>query len=1269
MPEDGNLFEFWWKCLLTADSYVTEELSMDSENLLESFWRSLITSDGSNGEMSTKRRFESVNEDSVLLNEGKMRRVSVKRTVPEGDEVLSVDGGVGNSNVQEGEILDARREYAPHVNAQLRDGAADQSEAEEGEIIEVHSANWFPEGSCQYSPKVNASEESVTSGSDYAVKVEIESAVLEADSSKQFPEDCVQVNAKLSGAGVTIGSDWKMKVLEENKLIKPDCAKQSGRSILSGVREVATSLPPDELLQSPSISLSETVKSLKFLDQVEEQEASKLKTSVYKSDIEGSEIVDNGSIYNSDIEEGEIIEVDYANRFHEGSGQYSPDVNARKESVTLGSDDGMKVNAESAIVEVDSAVQFEDGCGQFSPQVVAKLSGDIVSDTDIKVKAESELNKPDTTKQARRSRWSGVLEVARSLVPDESLQSLNTSISKTMNSLMFLGRVEDPEASGLKKAVELMVNLSGNYEPKTSELTNNLNDTELLDSMKDSNVPDSSGNLNNVDQPDKKGLPSSLALQLPVDSVVADALVQLKESDQIQSSFPPEDLEQSMHKDFLRRNRSARRDFPVGCGRRALLDSVDEYRKPVKCNQDTRVGEKSSGTSRLDQFDSQSKQKHIEKISFKRSRESTLSPTCIKSSYFSNKDKKMRMNSANLSNNKSVQRNVSGKSVYERCAVNKSKGEQIVKTSDSLTQETMNSTAEKHEFEAWKTSKVIIRKRNNEVGDYLSEHDEEDDSAVQRSGNTASNSISLTWDVNNNINQAGVNRNKVRETLRLFQIVFRKLLRVAEEGNGMGRRIDLKSATLLREKKKCVNTGNKILGIVPGVEVGDEFHYRVELAMIGLHHPYQNGIDYVHRRGKIVATSIVASGCYNDDMDSSDVLVYSGQGGCPGYGNKMPADQKLARGNLALKNSMDEGTPVRVIRGFKGNDSLDARMNMAGTLMYDGLYLVEKYWKEQGCYGNKVFMFQLRRIVGQPELAIKELKKSNRTSVRVGLCAKDISQGKEKMPIGAVNRIDDEKPPQFKYITRMMHPLHYKPTPLRGCDCTDGCLSLKCLCAVKNGGQIPFNYNGAIVETKPLVYECGRACKCPPSCYNRVSQHGIKFQLELFKTDSRGWGVRSLTSISSGSFICEYIGELLQDNEAEQRIGRDEYLFDIGHNYSDHAVSTELSKLIPLDLKSNSSCADVVDVSGFTIDAAQYGNIGRFLNHSCSPNIYAQNVLYDHDDKRMPHIMLFAAENISPLQELTYHYNMQFDQVYDSVGNIKKKKCYCGSSGCSGRMY
>ncbi|XAR71166.1 Histone-lysine N-methyltransferase, partial [Bertholletia excelsa] len=479
-----------------------------------------------------------------------------------------------------------------------------------------------------------------------------------------------------------------------------------------------------------------------------------------------------------------------------------------------------------------------------------------------------------------------------------------------------------------------------------------------------------------------------------------------------------------------------------------------------------------------------------------------------------------------------------------------------------------------------------------------------------------------------NSSSHGTARERVRETLRLFQAICRKLLqgeesKVRQQGY-TSKRIDLQAAQIIRDKGKEVNTGTPTIGSVPGVVVGDEFQYRVELALVGVHRLYQASIDYIKQRGMIIATSIVASGVIQTIWIT---LMF-----------------------ISAKN------PVRVIRGSKETkaSTIDVRTKMFLTYTYDGLYTVEKYWHDVGPHGKLVFKFELRRIPGQLEVAWREVKMSKKCKIRKGVCVTDISKGKELFPICAVNTIDGEKPPKFNYITQMKYPDWYCSTSFGGCDCVNGCLdSRQCICVVKNGGEIPYNYNGAIVEAKTLVYECGPSCKCPPSCYNRVTQ-----QVE-------GWGVRALTSIASGSFVCEYIGELLEDKEAEQR-QNDEYLFDIGQNYSDCSVSGGLSTL---SHGAQSSCIEDVDEGGFTIDATNYGNIGRFINHSCSPNLYAQNVLYDHDDKRMPHIMLFAAENIPPLQELTYHYNYSVDQIQDSNGNIKMKSCYCGSAECTGRMY
>ncbi|TVU09312.1 hypothetical protein EJB05_42776, partial [Eragrostis curvula] len=508
-------------------------------------------------------------------------------------------------------------------------------------------------------------------------------------------------------------------------------------------------------------------------------------------------------------------------------------------------------------------------------------------------------------------------------------------------------------------------------------------------------------------------------------------------------------------------------------------------------------------------------------------------------------------------------------------------------------------------------------------------------------------------------------RRKVRKLLQKFQLLCRKFMQVEEQGTRKVGRIDIAASNTLKKDPTYTKPG-PILGSVPGVEVGDEFHFRVELSIIGLHRPIQPGIDSTTINGVPVAISIVASGGYPDELSSSDELIYTGSGG-KAAGKKEAEDQKLVRGNLALKNCIEAKTPVRVIHGFKGQsrgEVAHSKSKQVSTFTYDGLYNVVECW-QAGQKGSMVFKYRLRRIPGQPQLALHLVKVTKKSKVREGLLLPDISQGRERIPICVINTIDGLMPAPFEYVTKIIYPPWYKKEPPTGCDCTNGCSdSVKCACAVKNGGEIPYNFNGAIVEAKPLIYECGPSCRCPPTCHNRVSQHGVKIPLEIFKTGNRGWGVRSLSSIPSGSFICEYAGELLQDKEAEKR-ENDEYLFDIGHNYHDEELWEGLKSTPGLE----SSAPSSKPMEGFTIDAAECGNVGRFINHSCLPNLYAQNVLWDHDDVQKPHVMLFAVENIPPLQELTYHYNYTIGQVEDKNGEEKVKHCYCGSAECCGRLY
>lgn len=68
--------------------------------------------------------------------------------------------------------------------------------------------------------------------------------------------------------------------------------------------------------------------------------------------------------------------------------------------------------------------------------------------------------------------------------------------------------------------------------------------------------------------------------------------------------------------------------------------------------------------------------------------------------------------------------------------------------------------------------------------------------------------------------------------------------------------------------------------------------------------------------------ALLISGRYeNVDEKCSDKLVYWGEG------ENANKDQKLVRGNLALKNNMDDKMPVRVIRKVNDDGNGDPGCN------------------------------------------------------------------------------------------------------------------------------------------------------------------------------------------------------------------------------------------------------------------------------------------------------------------------------------------------------
>ncbi|KAF9668152.1 hypothetical protein SADUNF_Sadunf15G0099200 [Salix dunnii] len=223
----------------------------------------------------------------------------------------------------------------------------------------------------------------------------------------------------------------------------------------------------------------------------------------------------------------------------------------------------------------------------------------------------------------------------------------------------------------------------------------------------------------------------------------------------------------------------------------------------------------------------------------------------------------------------------------------------------------------------------------------------------------------------------GASYDKVKEVLRLFHLTLAELLKENAAKPKMEKNYDVhrQAAMFLKDHRKWINTSKRV-GPVLGVNIGDKFRFQAELNVIGLHCNFRNGIDYMKKNGISLATSIVVSERYANNMKSSDVLIYSGHGGNPTVrGGQAVKDQKLELGNLALKHSMDRKTPVRVIYKVKLKSSkifslkgTGWRRNLNPIFVYDGLYIVEEFWEERGEFGKLVFKFKLKRNLDQPKL-------------------------------------------------------------------------------------------------------------------------------------------------------------------------------------------------------------------------------------------------------------------------------------------------------------
>ncbi|XP_056113335.1 histone-lysine N-methyltransferase EHMT1a isoform X4 [Rhinichthys klamathensis goyatoka] len=262
-----------------------------------------------------------------------------------------------------------------------------------------------------------------------------------------------------------------------------------------------------------------------------------------------------------------------------------------------------------------------------------------------------------------------------------------------------------------------------------------------------------------------------------------------------------------------------------------------------------------------------------------------------------------------------------------------------------------------------------------------------------------------------------------------------------------------------------------------------------------------------------------------------------------------------------------------------------------------------------------------------------------RDGLRERLLCRDVSRGYEEVPVPCVNGVDLEPcPSNYKYVpencfTSQVN-IDENITHLQHCSCKDDCASSGCIC-----GQLSmrcwYDKDGRLLKEfcrndPPFLFECNHTCSCWRTCRNRVIQNGLRVRLQVFRTERMGWGVRALQDIPEGTFVCEFAGEIISDGEANIR-ENDSYMFNLDNKVGEV----------------------------YCIDAQFYGNVSRFMNHLCEPNLFPVRVFTKHQDMRFPRVALYASKPIQAGNELGFDYG-------DPYWLIKKKyfHCQCGSTKC-----
>ncbi|XP_071340239.1 histone-lysine N-methyltransferase SETD1B-A-like [Trachinotus anak] len=140
-----------------------------------------------------------------------------------------------------------------------------------------------------------------------------------------------------------------------------------------------------------------------------------------------------------------------------------------------------------------------------------------------------------------------------------------------------------------------------------------------------------------------------------------------------------------------------------------------------------------------------------------------------------------------------------------------------------------------------------------------------------------------------------------------------------------------------------------------------------------------------------------------------------------------------------------------------------------------------------------------------------------------------------------------------------------------------------------------------------------------------------KKRIRFSRSHIHEWGLFAMEPIAADEMVIEYVGQIIRQVIADTREQR----------YEEEGIGS--SYLFRVD-------QDTI------IDATKYGNLARFINHSCNPNCYAKIITVESQKK----IVIYSRQPISINEEITYDYKFPIEET--------KIPCLCGADSCRGSL-